>query len=106
LREIFVKYSSVSLSHTLNINEKVKYYIRKKIHKPNVLRFWVEGDVIPLCEFDSVLILMRSFQYCLLGLPNKMKKEFFNLACSNQEAKNMLKIILKSPFFFVKSSFF
>ena len=44
-----VRYSSVSLSPRLGRNEKVEQYIRKKTHKPNVLRFWVEGGVIPLC---------------------------------------------------------
>jgi len=38
----------MSLSHTLSKNEKVEQHIRKKIHKPNALRFWVEGGVIPL----------------------------------------------------------
>jgi len=54
-----VRYSSVSLSSTLGRNEKVEQYIRKKIHKPNALRFWVEGGVIPLCVGSS-LILVRS----------------------------------------------
>jgi len=43
-----VTYSSVSLSPTLDRNEKVEQHIRKKTHKPNALRFWVEGGVIPL----------------------------------------------------------
>jgi len=43
-----VRYPSVSLSPTLNRNEKVEQYIRKKTHKPNALRFWVEGGVILL----------------------------------------------------------
>ena len=43
-----VRYSSVSLSPTLSRNEKVEQHIRKKTHKPNALRFWVEGGVIPL----------------------------------------------------------
>jgi len=43
-----VRYPSVSLSATLSRNEKVEQHIRKKTHKPNVLRFWVEGGVIPL----------------------------------------------------------
>jgi len=34
-----VGYSSESLSPTLSKNEKVEQHIRKKIHKPNVLRF-------------------------------------------------------------------
>jgi len=36
----------VSLSTTLSRNEKVEQHIRKKTHKPNALRFWVEGGVI------------------------------------------------------------
>ena len=54
-----VRYSSVSLSPTLGRNEKVDQYIRKKTHKPNALRFWVEGGVIFL-YVGSVLILVRS----------------------------------------------
>jgi len=34
-----VGYPSVSLSPTLNKNEKVKQYIRKKTNKPTALRF-------------------------------------------------------------------
>ena len=43
-----VRYSSVSLSPTLDKNEKVEQYIRKKTCKPNALRFWVGGSFIPL----------------------------------------------------------
>ena len=57
LRRRFVRYSSVSLSPTLSRNEKVEQHIRKKTHKPNALRFWVEGGVIPL-YVGSVLILV------------------------------------------------
>jgi len=53
-----VRDPSVSLSPTLSRNEKFEQHIRKKTHKPNVLRFWVESGVIPLCEFDSCLILV------------------------------------------------
>jgi len=43
---VIVRYSSVSLSPTLDRNmRKVEQHIRKKIRKPNVLRFWVEGGV-------------------------------------------------------------
>jgi len=38
----------MSLSLTLGMNEKVEQRIRKKTRKPNALRFWVEGGVIPL----------------------------------------------------------
>ena len=56
-----VRYPNVSLSPTLSRNEKVEQRIRKKTHKSNVLRFWVEGGVIPLyvwpcshsCEINS-----------------------------------------------------
>jgi len=44
----YVRYLSVSLSLTLGKNEKVEQYIRKKTHNPNVLRFWIGGNVIPL----------------------------------------------------------
>jgi len=40
-----VRYSCVSLSLALSRNEKVEQHIRKKTHKPNALRVWVEGDV-------------------------------------------------------------
>jgi len=43
-----VRYSSVSRSPTLGRNEKAEEHIRKKTRKPNALRFWVEGSVIPL----------------------------------------------------------
>jgi len=39
LERQIVRYSSVSLSPTLDRNKKVEQYIRKKTHKPNVLRF-------------------------------------------------------------------
>jgi len=39
---------SVSLSLTLSKNEKVEPHLRKKTHKPNALKFWVEGGVISL----------------------------------------------------------
>jgi len=61
----------VSLSPTLCRNEKVEQHIRKKTHKPNALRFWVEGGVIPLCGFGSVLILVKSPRVSPLELPNK-----------------------------------
>ena len=38
----------MSLSPILGMNEKVEQHIRKKTHKPNVLRFWVKGGVVPL----------------------------------------------------------
>jgi len=53
-----VRYSSVSRNPTLDRNEKVEQHIKKKTRKPNALRFWVEGGVIPLCGFGSVLILV------------------------------------------------
>ena len=53
-----VRYPNVSLSPTLSRNEKVEQHIKKKTHKPNALRFLVEDGIIPLCEFDSCLILI------------------------------------------------
>ena len=55
---LFVGYLNVSLSFTLTRNEKVKQYIKKKIHKPNALRFWVEVGVIPLYGSNFCLILV------------------------------------------------
>ena len=60
-----VRYPSVSLSPTLSRSEKVEQHTRKKTHKPNALRFWVETGVISLCGFSSVLILVRSPRFCL-----------------------------------------
>jgi len=57
-----VKNPSVSLYPTLSRNEIVEQHIRKKTHKPNA-RFWVEGGVIPLYGFGSLLILVRSLQF-------------------------------------------
>ena len=57
LEKEILRYSSVSLSSTLGRNEKVEQHIRKKTYKPNVLRFWVEGGVILLYGFGSVLIV-------------------------------------------------
>jgi len=39
-----------NLSFTLVKNEKVEHYIRIKVHKFIVLRFWVENDVNILCD--------------------------------------------------------
>jgi len=75
-----VRYSSVSLSPTtLSRNEILEQHIRKKTHKLNALKFWVEGDVIPLCEFDSVLILVRSLEFCYLLLPKKINDKWFDI---------------------------
>jgi len=46
----------------LSRNEIVEQHIRKKTYKPNVLRFWVEGGVIPLCGW-----LLFSFLWDLPG---------------------------------------
>jgi len=50
----------VSLSPTLNKNNKVKQYIRKKTHKPIVLWFWVKDSVIPLYMFGLFLLIVKS----------------------------------------------
>jgi len=46
---MYVRNPSVSLSPTLNKNEKVEHHIRIKAHKPIVLRFRVKSGVNPLC---------------------------------------------------------
>jgi len=46
-----LRYSSMSLSLKLGKNEKLEQHITKKTHKPNALRFWVEGTVISLYGF-------------------------------------------------------
>jgi len=85
LRGRFVRYPSVSLCPTLSRNEKVGQHIRKKTHKPNALRFWVESGVIPLYGFGSVLILVRSPRFCPLGLPNRVKWVFRTKLNENEE---------------------
>jgi len=62
-----VRYPSVSLSPTLSRNEIVEQHIRKKTHKPNALRFWVEGGVISLCGFWLSSHCVRSSWCCPLG---------------------------------------
>jgi len=44
-----------SKSH-IGRNEKVEQHIRKKTHKPNALRFWVEGGVIPLYVGSCLIV--------------------------------------------------
>ena len=46
----------MSLSSTLDRNEKVEQYIRKKTRKPNALRFWIEGGVIPLYVGSCLIV--------------------------------------------------
>jgi len=69
LRGRFVRYPSVSLNPTLNRNEKVEQHIRKKTHKPNVLRFWVEGDVISLYRLTQFSFLFVSRIFTLSNYP-------------------------------------
>jgi len=45
---VIVRDSSMSLSFILAKNEKVKHYIKIKIHKLIVLRFWIKNGVNPL----------------------------------------------------------
>jgi len=72
LRGRFVRYPSVSISPTLSINEKVEQHIRKKIHKPNVLRFWVEGGVVPLYVMWLISHSCLSPKVSPSDLPNKL----------------------------------
>jgi len=53
---LIVRYTNVSLSPILGMNEKVEQHIRKKIRKPNALRFWVEGGVIPLYVGSCLIV--------------------------------------------------
>jgi len=64
-------YSSVSLSFTLSRNEKVEQHIRKKTHKSNALRFWVEGGVISLFRLGSCLIVFDLPVFLLSDFSNK-----------------------------------
>jgi len=61
----------VSLSSTLDRNEKVEQYIRKKTHRPNALRFWVQGDVIPLCCLAQLSLFEISPVFLPLDSPRK-----------------------------------
>jgi len=73
LEEEIVRYPSVSLSPTLSRSEKVEQHIIKKTHKPNALRFWVEGGVIPLYMVWLISHSCLSPQGFPLGLlPTKM----------------------------------
>jgi len=47
--QVIVRNSSVSLSPTLDRNEKVEHYIRIKTHKSIALRLLVESGVNSLC---------------------------------------------------------
>jgi len=51
------------LNFTLNKNEKVEQHVRKKTYKSNILRFWIEDDVIPLFGSSSYFILIWFFRY-------------------------------------------
>jgi len=53
-----VRNPSVSLNLTLTRNEKVEHYIKIKIHKLIVLRFWVESDVNVLCGQVQVSLVL------------------------------------------------
>ena len=50
LRERLLGISKCEFSPTFSRNKNLEQHIRKKIYKPNVLRFWVEGSVISLCR--------------------------------------------------------
>jgi len=65
-----VRYSSMSLSPILCMNEKVDQLIRKKTHKPNALRFWVEDDIIIL-YVGSCLIVWYLSDFPLQSLTKK-----------------------------------
>ena len=64
-------------------NEKVEQHIIKKTRKTNALRFWIECGVIPLYEFDLVLILRDLFGVFLLDSLSKVVSE--SLVCGLDE---------------------
>jgi len=69
-----VRYSSVSLSLTLSRNDKVEQHIKKKTHKLNVLRFWVEGGIIILLYPSmslSLTFLFDLFDISFLNFSSK-----------------------------------
>jgi len=70
-----VRYSSVSLSPTLGRNEKVGQDIRKKTHKPNALRFWVEGGVIPLCGLTHFSLLLVPLRFSPSDSPSSVEEK-------------------------------
>jgi len=67
-----VGYPSMSLSPTLSRNEKIEQHIRKKTHKANVLRFWVEGSVIPLFRSGSISFLFDLLSILSLGFSQQV----------------------------------
>ena len=72
-----VRYLSVSLSPTLNRNEKVEQYIRKKTHKPTALRFWIEGGVILLYGLAQFSFLFVSSVFTPSNYPTNLIYNFF-----------------------------
>jgi len=85
---------SMNLSPTLSRNKKVEQCKRKKTHKPNVLKFWIEGSSIFLYRLDSYLIL--SFKYLTwINIENNIKLmmfwnyiRFYSNKILNYERKN------------------
>jgi len=53
----------------LSRNEKFEQHIRKKTHKPNALRFWVEGGVTPLYGLTLISFLFVFPRFPLRILP-------------------------------------
>jgi len=49
---------SMSLSPTLDRNEKLEHYIRIKTHKPITLRCWVESGVNALYSWAQVSLVL------------------------------------------------
>jgi len=70
------QYPSVNLSPTLSKNEKVEQHIRKKTHKPNALRFEVEGGVIFLYELAQFSFLFVSPVFTPLNYPTESLLNF------------------------------
>jgi len=53
-----VRNTNVSLNLTLNRIKKVEHYIRIKIYKLIVLRFWVESGINFLFGWTQVLLVL------------------------------------------------
>jgi len=73
----------VTLNIKLSKNEIVEQHIRKKTHKSNVLRFWVEGGVILLYGFRLSSHCLRSSRCFPLRLIQQVVSE--SMVCSLDE---------------------
>jgi len=54
----------INVSLSLKLSKNVEQQIRKKVHAPNALRFWIEVVVISLCGLARIPLCLRSL-WCL-----------------------------------------